>query len=121
MRNKLGTEPAAPSSIAIEERWATVDRYRMRYLCGGTGPALVLDCTASLSVLPGRSERKLAGLTRQIQAGDVLFTGIALLIACLTGLLYLYVGKTFGSLSDYLLAVLWGFGIDNSGGCVFSR
>jgi pimeloyl-ACP methyl ester carboxylesterase len=27
---------------AIEERWATVDGHRMRYLCGGSGPALVL-------------------------------------------------------------------------------
>jgi pimeloyl-ACP methyl ester carboxylesterase len=42
VRNKLDTEPAPPSSPAIEERWAVVDGYGMRYLCGGTGPALVL-------------------------------------------------------------------------------
>jgi 4,5:9,10-diseco-3-hydroxy-5,9,17-trioxoandrosta-1(10),2-diene-4-oate hydrolase len=42
VKNKLETEPAPQSSPAIEERWAVVDGYRMRYLCGGAGPALVL-------------------------------------------------------------------------------
>ncbi len=42
MKNKTATETAPQSSPAIRERWATVDGYRMRYLCGGTGPALVL-------------------------------------------------------------------------------
>ena len=36
-----------------------------------------------------------------------------LVLACLTGLIYLYVGKAFGTVTDYSLAILWGFGIDN--------
>ncbi len=42
VKNKLETETGPQASTAIEERWATVDGCRMRYLCGGSGPALVL-------------------------------------------------------------------------------
>jgi len=42
MENKTEAETELQSSPAIHERWATVDGHRMRYLCGGTGPALVL-------------------------------------------------------------------------------
>ncbi len=42
VKSKSHPETGQQSSPAIEERWATVDRYRMRYLCSGTGPALVL-------------------------------------------------------------------------------
>jgi len=47
---------------------------------------------------------------------DLTISGVALLLAAITGLLYLYLGtrKPFGSIQDYLLAFLWGFGIDNS-------
>ena len=42
MKNKTATETAPQSSPPISERWATVDGHRMRYLRGGTGPALLL-------------------------------------------------------------------------------
>jgi pimeloyl-ACP methyl ester carboxylesterase len=42
VKNKSETETGQESSPAVEERWATVDGHRMRYLCSGSGPALVL-------------------------------------------------------------------------------
>jgi pimeloyl-ACP methyl ester carboxylesterase len=41
LENKSETEPGQQTP-ASEERWAQVDGHRMRYLCSGKGPALVL-------------------------------------------------------------------------------
>jgi pimeloyl-ACP methyl ester carboxylesterase len=42
VKNKSETETRPQTPPPVEERWTMVDGYRMRYLCGGTGPALVL-------------------------------------------------------------------------------
>ena len=42
MENRLETEVEPSASATTAERWAEVDGHRMRYLCGGSGPALVL-------------------------------------------------------------------------------
>jgi hypothetical protein len=77
---------------------------------------LVTVASASLpiTVVPGAATLETAALLDRIRRGDraVFFT--ALLLATITGLQYLYIGKTFGSLTDYLTAVLWGFGIDST-------
>lgn len=73
-----------------------------------------LGLTEQLKILPGRTERARLTIRETIQKQDVALSLIALVLASLTGLLFLYVGKNFGSLSDYLLALFWGFGIDNS-------
>ena len=67
-----------------------------------------------VNILPGQVDESLQKIKRSILMSDFFISGIALILASLTGLLYLYVGKPFGSLSDYLLALLWGFGLDNS-------
>jgi hypothetical protein len=96
-------------------RYSADDNYTVLVeVVRGAPGAVVRDLSAALTVLAGRNERRRAGILKQIQFADVLFTVVALFLACLTGLLYLYVGKTFGTLSDYILAVLWGFGIDSS-------
>ena len=66
------------------------------------------------TILPGRKEKSQEEVRRSIQTSDILVSLISLVLACLAGLLFLYVGKNFGSLKDYILALLWGFGIDNS-------
>jgi hypothetical protein len=43
-----------------------------------------------------------------LKRGDGWMTAVAWLVAIVTGLSALYFGKTFGGLSDYLLAGLWG-------------
>lgn len=81
------------------------------------GAALPPDArVASLRVAvgPGRSERKLEGVRRALFMADLVTSGISLLVASLTGLLALYIGKAFGSMQDYLTIFLWGFGIDAS-------
>jgi len=42
MKNKLDTENKLQVPPAFEERWAVVDGCRMRYLCSGSGPPLLL-------------------------------------------------------------------------------
>jgi len=80
----------------------------------GAQDELVMQLSQPVKILPGRTERSLEQIRRHLQLGDLVLSGIALVLASLTGLLYLYVDKTFGSLQDYLLAFLWGFGIDSS-------
>lgn len=69
-----------------------------------------------IMILPGQKEKSLAAIRNRLFYTDLTISGVALLLAAITGLLYLYLGtgKPFGSIQDYLLAFLWGFGIDNS-------
>jgi hypothetical protein len=46
--------------------------------------------------------------------GDAAIFGIALIVALLTAMTALYVGKPFGSFADYATAVTWGFGVDQT-------
>lgn len=78
------------------------------------GATLVNTLAVHLNVLPSRAQQKIASINMEILVANALFSATSLVLACLTGVLALYVGKTFGSLSDYLLALLWGFGLDNS-------
>lgn len=51
-------------------------------------------------------------LLTTIQREDRVISWVAVGIASVTGLLTLYVGKTFGTLADYATALIWGFGVD---------
>jgi pimeloyl-ACP methyl ester carboxylesterase len=42
VENTSQTETGAQAALPIEERWAVLEGYRMRYLCSGSGPALLL-------------------------------------------------------------------------------
>jgi hypothetical protein len=72
--------------------------------------------TRLIMILPGQKEKSLTDIRNSLFYTDLTISGVALLLAAITGLLYLYLGtgKPFGSIQDYLLAFLWGFGIDNS-------
>jgi len=73
-----------------------------------------LSVSTEIQVLRGRAEQGIELKQSQVQSIDFGLSLIAAVLAGLTGLLYLYVDKAFGSPSDYMLALLWGFGIDNS-------
>lgn len=70
--------------------------------------------TEHITILSGRTALQLHRLWHEIQAVDIALSLVALVLACLGGLAFLYVGKTFGSLADYVGAATWGFGLDNS-------
>jgi hypothetical protein len=69
-----------------------------------------------IMILPGQKEKSLAEIRKALLYIDLTISGVAFLLAAITGLLYLYLGtgKPFGTIQDYLLAFTWGFGIDNS-------
>jgi pimeloyl-ACP methyl ester carboxylesterase len=39
---EAGPQAATPPAMPFEQRWITLDGYRMRYVCGGSGPPLLL-------------------------------------------------------------------------------
>jgi hypothetical protein len=68
-----------------------------------------------VEILPGKDEMTVKKIQKGIWIADLGVTVTALLLASLTGLIYLYyVNKVFGSPQDYIMAFLWGFGIDAS-------
>jgi hypothetical protein len=75
---------------------------------------LVKQFSRLVEILPGKSEMSVKAIKKTIFFADFAISVAALLLASVTGVIYLYMGKPFGSLEDYLLALLWGFGIDNS-------
>jgi hypothetical protein len=70
--------------------------------------------TANIDVEQSDVERAAKDATKRLVQIDLLLSAFALIVATATGLLMLYAGKTFGSLTNYLEAFLWGFGIDGS-------
>ena len=83
---------------------------------GGSAEAaeVVAELAESVTVLPGRTQDRLNRLLGEVRAADVALVMVAIILACFTGILTLYVNKPFGSLTDYLGALLWGFGVDSS-------
>jgi hypothetical protein len=70
--------------------------------------------TASLRIQAGSAARQVAGAVGALIRNEVLVMSIAMLLAAITGLLQLYVDRSFGSPEDYLVALLWGFGVEKS-------
>lgn len=75
---------------------------------------LVKSLSEPLTVLPGAKAVESRNILRNIKTGDLILSLIAVVLASLTGLLALYIGHAFGTISDYVVAFLWGFGIDSS-------
>lgn len=67
-----------------------------------------------ITILPSLTQLSLQNIRQSISLSEWIVTIVAIILAAITGLLALYVGKTFGTISDYLMALLWGFGIDNA-------
>lgn len=73
-------------------------------------PATLLS--ERFDVLPGKVERTLRTIRYSLFFSEVILMGISLLLAILTGMYALYFNKPFGTLADYLGAIVWGFGLD---------
>lgn len=70
--------------------------------------------SAALAVTAGSAARQVAGAVGALIRNEILVLIIAMLLAAVTGLLQLYADKSFGSPEDYLVALLWGFGVEKS-------
>jgi hypothetical protein len=103
----------APGGQKVNHSFGEPGPYRVKAQVR-RGDVVVLELAVDVFVLPGKVQRKLDRLGAGIQRIDTMLSLVALVLACLTGLLYLYAGKPFGTINDYLLAILWGFGIDNT-------
>jgi hypothetical protein len=68
----------------------------------------------TVMILPGPTEKALKQILQKIRINEAILSGFAFALAALTGLLALYANKPFGSLENYFLAFIWGFGIDTS-------
>ncbi|HKP84353.1 MAG TPA: hypothetical protein VJT69_20220 [Pyrinomonadaceae bacterium] len=75
---------------------------------------IVKTVREKLTIAPGEIEEARAGIIQDIIRNEKILSLIALLLAIIGGVLFLYSGKLFGTLVDYLMAILWGFGLDNS-------
>lgn len=67
-----------------------------------------------VTIRPSEAEVALSDINRRFRRSEVVLTAVALMLATLSGLIFLYADKPFGSFPDYLLALFWGFGIDSS-------
>ena len=76
--------------------------------------ALFRTLSEMITISGGEIEQARAGILRDIMRNELTLSIIALVLATVTGVIFLYSGKVFGTLVDYLMAILWGFGIDNS-------
>jgi hypothetical protein len=66
-----------------------------------------------ITILANPIDKEREDVLQNILTQEQILSAIALALAIIGGILFLYNGKAFGTLSDYLLAFLWGFGIDN--------
>jgi hypothetical protein len=67
-----------------------------------------------LRVMPSDLARQQAALITALRRNDRILLAIAAALAAATGLSQLYVDQLFGSLTDYIVALIWGFGIERS-------
>jgi hypothetical protein len=108
------SEPPQEAGMAANHRYQESGDYEIVIDVsrgGQTQPRLRI--AEQVKILPGKTELALRDIGRTVKRYDLALSLVALLLASLTGLLFLYVGKNFGTLSDYLLAFFWGFGIDS--------
>jgi hypothetical protein len=93
-------------------RYRRAGRYQVRVeIMRDDAPFKTLE--ESITILPGQAETNRSLVIGRLRRNEKILSAIALVIAVITGVLLLYVDKPFGTVSDYLLAILWGFGIDN--------
>lgn len=64
--------------------------------------------------IPESLKRTALRLRNFIFATDALFMTVGWIVAAVTAMAFLYVGKPFGSWLDYLYAFLWGSGVDQA-------
>lgn len=72
------------------------------------------EVSLQVFVMPSTIAQKRNVLIETLQRKDWIVTVIAASLAALAGLTQLYVDQIFGTLDDYIVALLWGFGIERA-------
>lgn len=83
-------------------------------LYSNADPRFHETATASISISAGSAAQQVASALTALVRNEALVMCTAMLLAAVTGLLQLYADKSFGSPEDYLIALLWGFGVEKS-------
>src|SRR5262249_33441781 len=105
--------PLTTTSRQASHQFDEADTYLVKVEVLRASGAIEREISTYLVILPGKVRRKLLSMIFEIQLIDFMLSLVALVVACLTALTQLYVSKPyFGSLTDYLMAILWGFGLD---------
>jgi hypothetical protein len=100
-----------------------VPNVRHRFLsAGGVRPrvdvvragAVVVSAVTMVDVLPRPIERLAEAQAESLRNIAATLTLVSLVLAILTAVGLLFLGKTFGTPQQYLEAFLWGFGVDSS-------
>lgn len=107
----VGSFERQPSNAS--HRYRSSGRYQVRVEIMRNNE-LVRLLTEMITILPGQIERARSAVLQDLARNEKLLSAIALVLAIIGGVAILYSGKLFGSLADYVMAVLWGFGLDNS-------
>jgi hypothetical protein len=102
-------------SLVISQsfRWAKTYQVSVQ-LFSSSDPNFYGAAAISLQVAPGSGLKQVLRAARALRTNEWLVRAAALLLATLTGVIALYADKPFGTLTDYCIAILWGFGIEKS-------
>jgi len=110
-------EPGSQEEVADKKKshkYREAENYNVTVDVLRGANTLVKSLSEPLTVLPGAKAVESRNILRNIKTADLILSLIAVVLASLTGLLALYIGHAFGTISDYVVAFLWGFGIDSS-------
>ena len=102
-------------SLTVSQTYAWPNIYQVSVqLYDSNNTAFHETAGMTLRVTPGPAAMQILRDAFAMKANQWVLTAIALLVAALTGVLALYVDKPFGTLTDYVCAILWGLGIEKS-------
>lgn len=114
-RDDDGSTFAAVANALEDLAPSPTPAHGMAAMGAGTGAASAAYASLPLPVASGLDQLpSVASAQAQVERVDWVLAGFAVLLATLTGLLALYGDQPFGSVSDYVKAFVWGFGVDTT-------
>lgn len=114
-----GAPPKQESDLQTWHEFSKIGEFQVRVgILPGAGavpgqqPKSWLD--VKVKVHPGQRELAQIATRRKLSDLDLTLTVISGVLASITGLLVVYATQPFGTMTHYLGALLWGFGVDQS-------
>lgn len=94
------------SGVEVGHTFFVTGTHTVSVAFGSSQPSL------EVLIMPSRPVQQRDALIEVLNRKEWIVSMIAALLAALSGLSQLYVDQAFGSLNDYIGAVLWGFGVE---------